>query len=532
MSISSFMRSNFISFTINGDFSAIFPITNLWAQFKCNIVRIEERFVCNLIDCSKLILSLLVVSVLVLGTLEPRVSFSQEVVGTNSSNNKNYTDNNYKNYHLIQPKSSGCNCVVFRMDDVQDSWIETAQLSTMNLFISKNQSLTLGLIMNGIGNDTKIIGRVNNGYHNGLFELALHGWDHVDYTKLNEKQQQESLKLANEKMLRLCGNRSDIFITPYGPFNNGTIYAMNQLGIKILSAALPSEGVFDKNSSILNLNNRNVKTNYNQISTPAAAAVYHIPAMTFFKNDEHNKRATKTPINNILSNVDNTITKFGYSVVVFHPQDFVKTDHNGNVINSALDTNQLKDLSRLIDSILSKGIKIVSFSKLISEITAHSDASKLAYTKSDSNNTRPTGGNVFSSLDSSETQQWVNYDSNTKIQFGYFPAVPVVGNLTELRFIVEDLKTGNNLKNLTSRVTILSDNNNSIGNNLTSGSNLLQDSSKLGNNTGISTANINSSNGDIIVKHKFLKSGIYQVIVRVNSDKYALALASFDIYII
>jgi hypothetical protein len=256
--------------------------------------------------------------------------------------------------------------------------------------------------------------------------------------------------------------------------------------------------------------------------------------MTFFKNDEHNKRATKTPINNILSNVDNTIKKFGYSVVVFHPQDFVKTDQHGNVVNSTMDTNQLRDLSRLIDSILSKGIKIVSFSKLISEIMAHSDASKILQTKNDTtwtsntNNTRPTGGNVFSSLDSSETQQWFNYESNTKIQFGYFPAVPVVGNFTELRFIVEDLKTGNNLKNLTSRVTILSDNNNSIGNNLTSGSNLSQDSSKL----GISTVNINSSNGNIIVKHKFLNSGTYQVIVRVNSDKYALALASFDIYII
>src|SRR5207244_7706993 len=143
-------------------------------------------------------------------------------------------------------------------------------------------------------------------------------------------------------------------------------------------------------------------TNYNQTSTPAAA-VYHIPAMTFFKNDEHNKRATKTPINDILSIVDNTIKKFRYSIIVFHPQDFVKTDQNGNVVNSALDTNQLKDLSRLIDSILSKGIKIVSFSKLISEIMSHSNASKLLYTKSDtkwtsnSNNTRPTGGNVFSS---------------------------------------------------------------------------------------------------------------------------------------
>ncbi len=151
---------------------------------------------------------------------------------------------------------------------------------------------------------------------------------------------------------------------------------------------------------------------------------------------------------------------------------------------------------------------------------------------SNSNNTRPTVGNLFSSMDSSETQQWIIHESNTKIQFGYLPAVPIVGNSTELRFIVKDLKTGNNLKNLTARVTILSDNNNSIGNNLTSGSNLSQDPSKIGNNTGISTVNINTSNGDFVVKHKFLNSGIYQVIVRVNSDKYALALASFDIYII
>src|SRR2546430_6119044 len=93
-----------------------------------------------MIGCSKIILSLLIVSVLVLGTLEPAVSFSQEVVGTNSSKNKNYTDNNYKNYHLIQPKSSGCNCVIFRMDDVQDSWIETAQLAIFFSSIRRHTS--------------------------------------------------------------------------------------------------------------------------------------------------------------------------------------------------------------------------------------------------------------------------------------------------------------------------------------------------------------------------------------------------------
>jgi hypothetical protein len=107
----------------------------------------------------------------------------------------------------------------------------------------------------------------------------------------------------------------------------------------------------------------------------------------------------------------------------------------------------------------------------------------------------------------------------------------MVGNSTELKFIVEDLKTGNNLKNLTARVTILSNNNNNNGNNLTSGSNNLKmDQSKLGNNNDMSP--VSATDGNFNIKHKFLNGGMYQVIVRVNSDKYALSLASFEIYVI
>ena len=33
-----------------------------------------------------------------------------------------------------------CNCVVFRMDDIQDVFVDKAQIAAMNLFISKDQS--------------------------------------------------------------------------------------------------------------------------------------------------------------------------------------------------------------------------------------------------------------------------------------------------------------------------------------------------------------------------------------------------------
>ena len=81
--------------------------------------------------------------------------------------------------------------------------------------------------MNHIGNDSKITGKIGEGSQLGLFELGLHGWDHIDYTKLSYSEQRETLDMANEKMKRIFGNISEIFIPPYGYFNNNTLEAMN-----------------------------------------------------------------------------------------------------------------------------------------------------------------------------------------------------------------------------------------------------------------------------------------------------------------
>src|SRR5205085_264247 len=83
--------------------------------------------------------------------------------------------------------TASCRCIVFRMDDIQDYWLNSVQVAVMNLFLSKNQSLSLGLIMHIAGNDSTIVDKVNEGFHKGLFELDLHGWDHINYTQLNEQ---------------------------------------------------------------------------------------------------------------------------------------------------------------------------------------------------------------------------------------------------------------------------------------------------------------------------------------------------------
>ena len=60
-------------------------------------------------------------------------------------------------------------------------------------------------------------------------------------------------------MKKMFGNTSDIFVEPYGYFNNDTIKAMERLGIRISSAALFSENNFNHGKDIFNYTPLEVK---------------------------------------------------------------------------------------------------------------------------------------------------------------------------------------------------------------------------------------------------------------------------------
>jgi peptidoglycan/xylan/chitin deacetylase (PgdA/CDA1 family) len=257
----------------------------------------------------------------------------------------------------IENNTIKCNCVAFRMDDIQDNEFRLGQITPMDIFILKNQSLTLGLIMSLIGNDSKVIDKVREGSHMRLFELALHGWNHSDYTDLNQEQQKNSLYKANEKMQTLFGSISDIFIPPEGEFNNDTLKAMNQSGLRILSSGIWAEENFDRRESIFNASN--IKDYYNETLNHR---IYHLPATVSFK-DYENGKWIKNSNENIINNATNNIDKYGYAIIVIHPQDFLRIKDEKFV--DMLDINQINDLALLINSILSRNINITSYSKIL-----------------------------------------------------------------------------------------------------------------------------------------------------------------------
>jgi peptidoglycan/xylan/chitin deacetylase (PgdA/CDA1 family) len=240
------------------------------------------------------------------------------------------------------------------MDDIQDYWITKAQIAVMNLFISYNQSISLGLIMHEFGNDSRIVKKVSEGEKKGLFDLAIHGWDHVEYSKLNETQQKISMYKANEKMNHLFGIRSRIFIPPDQDFNNNTLLAMKDMGFKVIS----SDTYFDQEPHFVS----------NGSSNPISDSygIYHLPSTIGFKDfvgPGNNKSWVRTPLEDIINATQTDISKYGFAVIMMHPQDFVTIDKHKQFTN-IIDTSQLKDLSYLLNWMSSNHIKLSTFSEV------------------------------------------------------------------------------------------------------------------------------------------------------------------------
>ncbi len=125
------------------------------------------------------------------------------------------------------------------------------------------------------------------------------------------------------------------------------------------------------------------------------------------------------------------------------------------------------------------------------------------YAQSDGNSSGMNANNV--------SQMWIDKTSGIGINLAYSPTKPLVDSPTNLKFIVHNLKGGNNLKDLTAHVGITS---NSSGQERT-----------------FKFSNITAPNGDFSLKYIFPDYGTYQVITTVRSNTSGVALASFPITI-
>ena len=260
-------------------------------------------------------------------------------------------------------------CAIFRIDDISDNHASSS-IAVMNLFIAEHEPITLGIVMNHIGRNPALMEKILDGLDKGLFELALHGYDHLYYTKLSPQEQLDQLSYANQRMRDLFGKPSNVFIPPYDFFNKYTIGAMTKLGIKIISAGdwdysvkfgNSQYNIFHANDVVIGKDNNNNNNNNNSSKAHNTNQVIHIPRDTGFESFDA-PQPILLPTGKILNDTISHIQKFGYSVIVMHPTSFLKMQNGKNT--KTVDENEINHLKTLIESVKSKNIHITSFSNL------------------------------------------------------------------------------------------------------------------------------------------------------------------------
>ena len=109
---------------------------------------------------------------------------------------------------VLAADDSYCNCVVFRLDNLQDYYVNTVQVAVLDQFTQRNQPFSLGPILIGFGDDNLVVNKALEGYESGLFEVAVHGWNHNDFSQETLATQMSDLQLAQDKVIEIFGDNS------------------------------------------------------------------------------------------------------------------------------------------------------------------------------------------------------------------------------------------------------------------------------------------------------------------------------------
>lgn len=245
-------------------------------------------------------------------------------------------------------KVASCHCVAFRLDDIQDYFLNKVQMEIISTFEEKNASLTIGIIGNYIGDDALLQAFLKEKIANSsiTIEVANHGWNHEDFTLFDGRQQKLLMQNASEAIAEKIGAEPTVFIPPYNRLNNDTVAATLANDIHYISgnATFYPPSLYYENSA-------------------APSRIHHFPtnASTGDLNDDDTEWYGSTHQDTFRA-VENDLGKFGYAVVMMHPMEF--SVRSGMDFDNKVDVKQIQELELLIDEVKAAGFKIVTISQI------------------------------------------------------------------------------------------------------------------------------------------------------------------------
>ncbi|HLE35087.1 MAG TPA: polysaccharide deacetylase family protein [Nitrososphaerales archaeon] len=196
---------------------------------------------------------------------------------------------------------TSCNCVAFRLDDVQDYFTRDGQKDLIDIFVKDNVPLTIGVIGGFLQDDKDLIQFLQNAVSSGRIEVANHSWEHLDHSAMTVNEQRESIVKTNERIRELFGVESKTFIPPVNTFNNDTLALMKEAGLTHLSAS----SFLTPDTPPYPLKNGD--------------QIFHFPETAFVSNiDTPTSVWTVFPNENVLEMIRSSIEQYGFVVVNMH----------------------------------------------------------------------------------------------------------------------------------------------------------------------------------------------------------------------
>ena len=231
-----------------------------------------------------------------------------------------------------EPIPSGCNCVAFRLDNVQDYWLNDVQNPILDTF--DQTPLTIAVLGKFVGEDPKATNHIKEKLTKSQIRIANRGWEYIDHTTYDKEKQKASIIQTNDKIKKVFGKTATTFSPPYDAFNKDTIQAASESKILYFSSNIQNDPQPFQNDS-----------------------VKHVPSTMYFSNlIDDDPFYSGTISQKALAKVQASIKQHGFAVISFQPSDIAtKTDVYKNEVNS----QKLDLLKSLIGDIKSNQTQIV-----------------------------------------------------------------------------------------------------------------------------------------------------------------------------
>ncbi len=195
-------------------------------------------------------------------------------------------------------KSAGTEQVVFRFDDVSDSYKDSI-MPLLSLALDRNLKVTLAVIAGELS-DQDLVNLVERGVGKGLFEVAIHGWHHEDLTAPGTDVTGIIQMSMNKLQSLFPGASISTVITPYQAVSDNVLNAAHSLGLTYVSGDLDYGEPFDRSDGM----------KYRPATVGTAWIDY--PAGAWYESD----------LSSIKADIALSLQAYGHAMVLFHPQQF------------------------------------------------------------------------------------------------------------------------------------------------------------------------------------------------------------------